>query len=145
MTEETSYSDADLPASITEDSDLGSIQINNQVVAMIVAMAAKEVPGVAGMATGGFSENLAGFFGGKKETSTGVSIAEDDDGAYIIGVKLILDFGVRLAKVAEDVQVAVRDQVQNMTNKDVARVDVIVDGVRAPASAQDETNVPTLD
>jgi len=144
MSDEPTYTDAELTGSIQEDSDLGSIQINNQVVAMIVAMAAKEVPGVVGLASGGFSEKIEGFFGSKKETSTGISVVETEEGPYIIGVKLILEFGVRLAKVAEDVQNAVKEQVQNMTNKDVARVDVIVDGVRAPASA-DETIAPMAD
>lgn len=126
-----------------EDSGLGSIHINNEVVATIVAMAAREVPGVVCMASGGIKEDLAGLFGGRKDGS--VSISEDDDGTYVIGVKLILSFGVQLAKVAEEVQIAVRDQVENMTNKEVSKVNVIVDGIRHPeaqrkaAAAADES------
>ena len=69
-----------------------------------------------------------------------VTILEQEDGSYHIGVKLILSFGVQLAKVAQSVQVAVKDRVENMTNKDVSKVNIIVDGVRQEDSQQaDET------
>ncbi len=119
--------------SIHEDSGLGSISINNEVVATIVAMAAREVPGVVGLASGGIKDDLAGLFGGRRENPSAVSIRELGDGSYHITVKLILTFGVQLAKVAQSVQAAVRDRVENMTNKEVSRVDVIVDGVRREA------------
>jgi len=115
---------------IHEDSGLGSISINNEVVATIVAMAAREVEGVVGLASGGLKDDLAGLFGGRRENPSAVAIRELGDGSYHISVKLVLTFGVQLAKVAQAVQVAVREQVENMTNKEVSRVDVIVDGVR---------------
>ena len=120
----------DGPVDIQEASDFGSIHINNEVVATIVSIAAKEVPGVFSLAGGGFRNDIVGLFGSKRDAGGGVSISEDEHQHYVIGVKVILQFGTQLAKVAQDVQVAVRDQVENMTNKDVARVDVIVDGVR---------------
>lgn len=119
---------------IQEDSGLGSISINNEVVANIVAMASREVAGVVGLASGGIKDDIAGLFGGKRESGSAVNIMEAADGSYHIKVKLILTFGVQLAKVAQSVQEAVRDQVENMTNKDVSKVDVIVDGVRREES-----------
>ncbi|MEY2999941.1 MAG: hypothetical protein RL648_155 [Verrucomicrobiota bacterium] len=118
---------------LQEDSGLGSIRINNEVVAHIVAMAAREIPGVVGLASGGLKQDIAGLFGGRKETGAAVNINETPAGAYHIRVKLILTFGVQLAKVAQSVQEAIRDQVENMTNKDVGRVDVIVDGIKREA------------
>jgi uncharacterized alkaline shock family protein YloU len=115
---------------LQEDSGLGSIRINNEVVAHIVAMAAREVEGVVGLASGGLKQDIAGLFGSRKESGSAVSISEGQDGTYQIRVKLILTFGVQLARVAEAVQHAIRDQVENMTNKDVSRVDIIVDGVK---------------
>lgn len=125
---------------IQEQSGLGSISINNQVVATIVAMAVKEIPGVVSLASGGLKDDIAGLFGGKRDTGSAISITETAEGAYHIGVKLILTFGVQLAKVAEEVQHAVKDQVETMTNKDVAKVDIVVDGVRQkePESSDDD-------
>ena len=120
---------------LQEDSGMGSISINNEVVAEIVAMAAREVPGVVSLAGGSIKDDIAGLFGGRRDNISAVSIKEESDGAYTIGVKLILSFGVQLAKVAHSVQIAVRDRVENMTNKDVARVNVIVDGIRREESS----------
>lgn len=115
---------------IQEDSGLGNISINNQVVAEIVAMAAREVAGVVAIASGGIKDDIAGLFGGRRDGGSSISITEQQDGSYHITVKVILSFGVQLAKVAQSVQVTVREQVENMTNKEVSRVDVIVDGIR---------------
>lgn len=126
---------------IQEDSGMGNISINNEVVAEIVAMAAREVPGVVCLASGSIKDDIAGLFGGRRDGTSAVTIHEELDGSYRIGVKLILTFGVQLAKVAQSVQVAVRDRVENMTNKDVSKVDVIVDGIRReepPAEARAE-------
>lgn len=120
---------------IQEDSGLGNISINNEVVANIVAMAAREVPGVVSLASGGIKDDIAGLFGSRRDSGSTVTIQEQEDGSYHISVKLILSFGVQLAKVAQSVQVAVRDRVENMTNKDVSKVNIIVDGVRQEESA----------
>ena len=124
---------------IHEDSGLGSISINNEVVANIVAMAAREVTGVVSLASGGIKDDIAGLFGSRRDSGSSVSIQEDEDGAYVITVKLILSFGVQLAKVAQSVQVAVRDRVENMTNKDVSKVNVVVDGVRQEEPEAEES------
>jgi uncharacterized alkaline shock family protein YloU len=116
---------------IHEDSGMGSISINNEVVAQIVAMATREVAGVVGLASGGLKDDIAGLFGGRRDIGSAISISETAEGSYHIGIKVILYFGVQLAKVAQEIQRAVREQVENMTNKDVAKVDVIVDGVRS--------------
>ncbi|MEX0324802.1 MAG: Asp23/Gls24 family envelope stress response protein [Puniceicoccaceae bacterium] len=126
---------------IQEDSGMGNISINNEVVAEIVAMAAREVEGVVSLASGGIKDDIAGLFGGRKDSSSSVGIQEEADGSYHISVKLILTFGVQLAKVAQNVQVAVRERVENMTNKDVTKVNVIVDGIRrenAPVEEEPE-------
>jgi uncharacterized alkaline shock family protein YloU len=123
---------------IQEDSGMGNISINNEVVAEIVAMAARQVEGVVSLASGGIKDDIAGLFGGRRDGSSTVSIQEEADGSYHIAVKLILTFGVQLAKVAQAVQVAVREQVENMTNKDVSKVDVIVDGIRREDGTTEE-------
>lgn len=135
MNEEEDFDDVSDLESLQEESGLGSIQINNNVVANIVAMAAKEVPGVHGIASGGLRDDLKGLFNNR---SASISVDEDEQGRYRIKVKLILVFGVRLAKVAGEVQNAVRDQVENMTDKEVFRVDVIVDEVCNPNSEASE-------
>ena len=54
----------------------------------------------------------------------------DEVGDYRIEVRVILRFGCQLASVAGQIQQRVIEQVENMTSKNVARVNVIIDGVR---------------
>jgi uncharacterized alkaline shock family protein YloU len=126
---------------LQEDSGLGSISINNEVVADIVAMTAREVPGVVDLTSGGLKSDIAGLFGGKRDGGSSVFIHEEPDGSYSIRVKLILTFGVQLAKVAQNVQEAIRDQVENMTNKEVSKVDIIVDAVKRDEPKTEDVTV----
>ncbi|MFP4283301.1 MAG: Asp23/Gls24 family envelope stress response protein [Opitutales bacterium] len=123
MTEENEYQEPVELEPLEENSD-GSITINNNVVANIVAMAAREVPGVFSLASGSFQ----GLFnkGGV------ISVEEDEQGFYRIRIKIILVFGVRIGKVAEEVKRSIKEQVELMTDKEVARVDIQVDEVRHP-------------
>ena len=50
----------------------------------------------------------------------------------MIVIQVILSFGVELAKTAWEIQKEVRDHVQKMTNKQVAKVDVVIEEVKMP-------------
>lgn len=112
----------------TDDGDSAdSIRIADSVVASIVRMACLEVDGVAsvGGASDGFWDSLSG-----KKPGRGVLVTLDDAENYQIEVHVEMRFGVELAKVAMQVAQNVREQVSRMTMKGVAKVDVIIDGVR---------------
>lgn len=114
---------------VSEDSNtLGEIRINHSVVASIVRLAALEVSGVAAVG-GGFVDGIAEIFS-KKGDERGVRVEEDEVGDYRIEIRVILRFGVELAAVASEVQQRIADQVEKMTSKNVARVNVVIDGVR---------------
>ena len=108
--------------------NLGDIKINHSVVANIARIAATEINGVYSIGSS-FVEGITEFFS-KKDSDRGVRVSEDEAGDYLIEIRVILRFGVSLAKVALEVQENVRNQVSKMTMKNVSRVDVIIDGVR---------------
>lgn len=114
--------------SIEDQPSLGEIRINHTVVASIVRLAAMQVAGVCGVG-GGFVDGIAELFS-KKETDRGVKVDEDPDGNYIIEIRLVIAFGTEIGRTAFEVQMAVRKQVLNMTGKSVARIDVVVEGVK---------------
>jgi uncharacterized alkaline shock family protein YloU len=123
------------PNSGTEDqSSLGEIKVSHSVIAGIVRLAALQVKGVGGVG-GGLLDGMAEFFS-KGESDRGVKIDEDETGTYAIEVRLVITYGAEIGRTAFDVQLAVRNQVANMTGKNVRRVDVIIDGVKLPPSAQ---------
>jgi uncharacterized alkaline shock family protein YloU len=130
-----------IPSLSTEDSNsLGDIKINHSVVASIVRLAALENGGVYAVA-GSFVEGIADMFSKKEEK--GVRVTESEQSNYVIEIRLILNYGVELAKCAYDVQIAVKDRVENMTGKLVERVDVVIDGVKSP-DGRDEDGTSNL-
>lgn len=131
MSKETEDNQETSIPTVSEGSNtLGDISINNSVVASIVRLAALEVAGVAAVG-GGFRgvDGIAEIFT-KKGDERGVRVDADEVGDYRIEIRVILKFGCQLASVAGLIQQRVVEQVENMTSKNVARVNVIIDGVR---------------
>jgi uncharacterized alkaline shock family protein YloU len=112
---------------------LGQIQINHNVVASIVRLAALQVKGVAGVG-GGLVDSLSEFFSKRESDHRGVKVSEDGTDTYAIELRLIVAYGSDIGKTACDVQASVRKQVTAMTGKNVSQVDVIVEGVRLPGN-----------
>ncbi|MDR2667995.1 MAG: Asp23/Gls24 family envelope stress response protein [Puniceicoccales bacterium] len=106
----------------------GEVRINHSVIANIIRLSVLEVDGVASV--------VGSFFGGvsellfKKDTERGITVREDECGRYVIEVRVMLYFGIPLTEVAAKIQRNVANQVYYMTQKDVARVDVTIDGVK---------------
>lgn len=115
---------------------LGDISINNSVVASIVRLATLDVTGVAAVGSGFRGvDGIAEIFT-KKGDERGVRVELDEVGDYRIEVRVILRFGCQLADVAGQIQQRVIEQVENMTSKNVARVNVIIDGVSTMESSE---------
>lgn len=120
-----------IPTISEESTSLGNVRINNTVVANIVRIAALEVPGVAAVASTGFVDGIREIFRGK-ESDQSVQVSENEGGEYVIECRIIMDFGVELAKVAIQVQDNIADHIKRMTMKEVANVDVIIEDIRMP-------------
>lgn len=131
------------PETNDENASLGEIKINHSVVASIVRLAALEVNGVCGVGAG-FVDHLGGIgeMFSKKESDRGVRVQENGDGQYQIEIRLVMAYGSELAKTAHNVQLAIRNQIHAMTGKEVAKVDVIIDGVRMKEKREEPRQVP---
>ena len=137
MSKETDNQNESIIPNVSEaSSTLGDIRINHSVVASIVRLAALEVSGVAAVG-GGFVDGIAEIFS-KKGDERGVRVEEDEVGDYRIEIRVILRFGCELATVATEIQERIAEQVEQMTSKSVARVNVIIDGVRTDDEKGDE-------
>jgi len=134
--------DADLHSHSPEEQNaLGDIKINHSVLASIVRLAALEVKNVSGVSSG-IVDQLGGFFS-KKESDRGVRILENPDGRYQIEIRVVMVYGCELGKTAQNVQLAIRNQIQKMTGKEVAKIDVIIDGVKAVDDRKTEEPRPS--
>ena len=118
-----------IPSISEESSELGSIRINHSVVAGIVRLATQSVTGVVNVGGAGVVEGLTDFFS-KKESERGVKVSESTDGGYDIEVRVVLEFGVDLAKVGVSIQEAIRDQILAMTGNHAKNIDVVIDDIK---------------
>ncbi len=128
-----------IPTISEESSELGSIRINHSVVAGIVRLATQSVPGVVNVGGGGVVEGLTDFFS-KKESERGVEVSESSDGGYDIEVRVVLEFGVDLAKVGVRIQESIRDQILAMTGNHAKTIDVVIDDIRMESSDKEIEN-----
>ena len=106
--------------------DLGSVQIRNDVVCTIASLAAREVEGVAGIWQGPWF--LRGPAGGG-----GVRV-EIQDQEVRLWVSLAVEYGVNLPQVAAQVQDRVREMVEHMTQLNPVEVHVSIHQVKARRS-----------
>ncbi|MFP4166659.1 MAG: Asp23/Gls24 family envelope stress response protein [Opitutales bacterium] len=134
--QEKRQQESSIPTISEASNTLGDIRINHSVVASIVRLAALEVTGVAAVG-GGFVDGISEIFS-KRSDERGVRVNEDEGGDYRIEIRVVLRFGIELATVANQIQQRVAEQVEKMTSKSVARVDVVIDGVRTEQEKERE-------
>ena len=122
------------------DTDLGSIRIADEVVAIVAGLAATEVKGVAGM-SGGLAGGIAEILG-RKNLSKGVKVEVGEKEAAV-DMFIIAEYGVRIPDVAIQIQENVKAAIESMTGLNVVEVNVHVQGVvfSAPEPKDDDHRV----
>lgn len=118
--------------------DLGIVRISNDAIATIASTAAMEVRGVAKMGCGGsifFSELFCKCFPQK-----GVKIKMRDSEVKLT-VCIIVEYGIDIPRVADEVQESVKRAVEKMAGLVLAEVDVVVEGVRSHAGHEKERKI----
>ena len=113
--------------------DLGAVRIYNDVLASIASIAASEIKGVHRLGQGSpknFSEFLA-----RRGRSKGVRVSPGENGVRI-AVSIIVEYGVYIPRVADEVQENIKRQVEKMTGLVLQEVNVDVEGVRTPFPAK---------
>ena len=108
--------------------DLGVVRISNDAIATIASVAALEVKGVCRM--GGTTPRA--FIDGvlNRFSSKGVRI-QMHDGEVKLAVAIVVEYGIDIPRVADEVQENVKRAVEKMAGLVPAEVDVVVEGVRA--------------
>lgn len=109
-----------------DNSDLGEVQISNDVLAVISAMAAMEVDGVVAMA-GNITAELVSKLGMKK-LSKGVRV-DVVDNTVMVDLSIILRINDNIVTISKKVQDKVKTTVENMTGMEVANVNVNIASV----------------
>ena len=111
---------------IQNDASKGEIKIADEVVAIIAALAATEVEGVASMA-GNITNELIGKLG-MKNLSKGVKV-DVLEGIVTVSLALNPKYNYSIVEVSARVQEKVKNAIENMTGLEVADVNIKVAGV----------------
>ena len=101
------------------------------VVETIVALAVRQIDGVAQVKAPSFSNSLASALN-KKLPAQGIIIMADDDGQITVAVHVQIYYGYCLQDVAEKIRLSVVETLEGQVGIEVASVDVFVDGIQFP-------------
>ena len=111
---------------LQNDESLGEVKIADEVVAIIAALAATEVDGVASMA-GNITNEVIGKLG-IRNLSKGVKV-DVLEGVVTVSLALNIKYNYSIMDVTTKVQDKVKNAVENMTGLEVADVNIKVAGV----------------
>lgn len=121
---------------MSENKGYGQIQIADEVISMIATTAALEAEGVAKDTKDAGGNKVVEFFGKKGHTKC-VKIAKEEN-EVVLDMEIIVNFGTKVQKVAEDVQQRVKNAVETMTGMNVAVVNISISGIVKEKAAKAE-------
>jgi uncharacterized alkaline shock family protein YloU len=110
------------------DTELGKVNISDEVVAIVAGVATTECYGLVGMASRKIQDGIAELLG-RDSLSKGV-VVKLEDNAVEIDLYIIVEYGVNILEVARNVMDKVRYTVENMLGLKVKDVNVNVQGIR---------------
>lgn len=111
---------------ISRQEELGSVNISEEVLAVIAGAAAMEVDGVSALGTT-LANDVAALVT-RKSVAKGVHLEVEGE-AVMVDVTILVKYGYVVPEVAKNVQDAIQNAVMNTSGLDVAGVNVTVSGV----------------
>ncbi len=111
---------------IYDDKSIGTVQIADEVVAIIAGLAATEVEGVASM-NGNITNELVGKLG-MKSLSKGVKV-DVLENVVCVDLNLNLEYGYSIPETCKKVQERVKTAIENMTGLQVSDVNISIASV----------------
>ena len=111
---------------LKEDENIGSVQIADDVVAMIASLAATEVEGVSYMAGNVTNELMSKV--GMKNLTKGVKV-DVLNGNVSVDLAVTMEFGCNIPATCQKVQLKVKTAIENMTGLTCSDVNIRIVGV----------------
>ena len=112
--------------SVYQIDDVGQVQIADEVVTVIAALAATEVDGVSKM-SGNITNEIVSKLG-MKNLSKGVKISIEEE-IISVDLNLIVKYGVNIPKLSKEVQDRVKNALETMTGLTVKEVNIRIAGI----------------
>ncbi len=110
--------------------EVGIVNISDDVVQTIAAMAVNEVKGVTlpiGIADG-LVEKVEKLVNARKNYSKNIKVEAEEKNVNV-DVHVLVDYGVKIQPIASELQEVVKHNIETMTDLNVVAVNVYVDGI----------------
>ena len=121
---------------ISYPDEMGTINIADEVLAVVAASAAMEVEGVSSLAAN-LSTDIAELMG-KKVYSKGVRLTVAN-GQVTVDISILIQYGYAIPDVAKKVQEAVMTAVSSTSGMEVSRVNIQVAGISFRRSGKEQS------
>jgi uncharacterized alkaline shock family protein YloU len=105
----------------------GKVEISRGAIATLVQSAVLESYGVVGMASSGLRSDLARYLR-QDDPRRGIEVEVDND-QITITLHVILEYGVRISEVAQNVMSSVKFAVERALGMNVRAVNIYVQGL----------------
>jgi uncharacterized alkaline shock family protein YloU len=107
---------------------MGSIRINDDVIAQYAGTVANECFGIVGMASVNVKEDLVRILK-KDNVNRGITV-QNEGGKLVLDFHVIVAYGVNIPAVTENLVNNVRYKVEEYTGLEVVKINIYVEGVR---------------
>ena len=110
------------------DTHMGSIRINDDVIAQYAGTVANECFGIVGMASVNVKEDLVRILK-KDNVNRGITV-KNEGGKLVLDFHVIVAYGVNIPAVTENLVNNVRYKVEEYTGLEVVKINIYGEGVR---------------
>lgn len=110
-----------------ETFDNGQVKISDDVVSIIAGIAATEIKGVHSMHTG-IVDGFSNLFSKNNNYSKGVKV-DIKENIVVVHIFINVEYGCKISSVAQEVQKAVKKEIETMTDLTVSGVHVHVQNI----------------
>ena len=114
---------------------IGTITIDNEVIARIAGTTAMECYGVVGMAAVNMKDGIAQLLLGDSLTK-GIKVEDLEDNTIALEFHIIVEYGTKISAIADNLMSTVKYKIEDMLGLKVDHIDVKVEGIRVDRSEE---------
>lgn len=123
------FNSTHMKMTVTINTQHGNVDISTDVIATVVGASTTEIFGVVGMTSkNAVKDNFRNILG-QENYSKGVVVTTTDN-QTIIGVYVVVSYGVKISEVAKNIQERIRFNLENQLGIVAAKVNVYVQNVK---------------
>lgn len=111
------------------DTHMGSISINNEVIAQYAGSVAVECFGIVGMTVANVRDGIARILK-PDNLSRGITVTVGNNQKLVLDFHVIVAYGVSIVAVADNLIGNVKYKVEEFTGLEVEKINIYVEGVR---------------